>query len=603
MIFARIARLLIFAFGIMTCSTLVTAAQEAVIAKAPSGIVEVRFEKRPNEALLPRGNAGETAASLDLSRPGVQSAQPISISLADAMRRALEANNAIEVSRADVRFQATQIDALRGLYDPVLATTPTYTRTSRTGSTATNDVRLNSAVTGFLRPGGGDYQFFFNNGRTESAFAQAQATSGSVTAANGALYTSALGVQYNQPLLRNFAIDSNRRNIKIAKKRLEQSDTDFHAIAINTINQVQRAYWDLVFALRDQQNQVANVNLTRENLRQIEARIQAGAAAPIERAEVATELANREAGLLLATQQVTFAENTLKQLLLRDPLSAEWSQSLTPTDVPTVGVDPVSMDQAIKDAIENRFELRRLRIEREINDIDIKYLRNQLKPQIDINTNFSLNGLSRGGPNAGFTTSQFSNSNELELLRGLNRALTQLGLQTVQNPTVIIPPQPGYFFGGFNQSLGNLFRSDAPNFSAGVTISLPFGNRTARANLAGARIQEERLAARTREQEQIVMVEVRNAVQTVETARQRVLTARRARENAEIQLAGERKLYEAGRSTTFLLFQRENTLTNARNAEIRAETDYNKAVADLQRATATTLRSNNIEISSPVAGR
>jgi outer membrane protein TolC len=106
-----------------------------------------------------------------------------------------------------------------------------------------------------------------------------------------------------------------------------------------------------------------------------------------------------------------------------------------------------------------------------------------------------------------------------------------------------------------------------------------------------------------RQQEQVVIVEVRNAVQAVETARQRVLTARRARENAEKQLEGERVLFESGKSTTFLLFQRENTLTNARNAEIRAETDYSKAVADLQRATSTTFQINNIEVDSPVTDK
>ena len=111
---------------------------------------------------------------------------------------------------------------------------------------------------------------------------------------------------------------------------------------------------------------------------------------------------------------------------------------------------------------------------------------------------------------------------------------------------------------------------------------------------------EEQNEARIRSEEQVVVVEVRNAVQAVETARQRVVAARTARENAEIQLAGERKLYESGKSTTFLLFQRENELTNARNAEIRAETDYRKSVADLQRATATTFRENNIDVVSPV---
>jgi outer membrane protein TolC len=169
------------------------------------------------------------------------------------------------------------------------------------------------------------------------------------------------------------------------------------------------------------------------------------------------------------------------------------------------------------------------------------------------------------------------------------------------NDTIVIPPAPSFLFGGFNQSLSNLFRTDAPNYTIGVTISFPFRNRTAKANLAGARVTDEQIAARTRSEEQIVVVEVRNAVQAVETARQRVIAARTARENAEIQVEGERKLYEAGRSTTFLLFTRENALTAARNAEIRSETDYRKAIADLQRATSTTFRELNIEVQSPVA--
>ena len=120
-----------------------------------------------------------------------------------------------------------------------------------------------------------------------------------------------------------------------------------------------------------------------------------------------------------------------------------------------------------------------------------------------------------------------------------------------------------------------------------------------KANLAGAQIQRDQLAAQMRGQEQTIEVEVRDAAQAVETARMRVLSAREARENAEVQLAGERRLYQVGRSTTFLLFQRENALVNARNAELRAETDYNKALADLQRATSTTLRANNVIVETP----
>ncbi len=538
-------------------------------------------------------------SNASLVRVGVQTSQPLPLSLADAIKRALENNNDIEVSRDDVRFQETQIRSLKGIYDPVFSTSPNFSRSNTTGSAATNDFRANSSVSQFIEKGGGNYQAFFNNQRTENAFAQAQVTSGSVSSSS-AIYSSSLGVTFTQPLARNFRVDSKRHQIVVAKKRLEQTDTDFRLQATTTITAVQAAYWDFVFALRNQQNQVANVNLAKENLRQVEAKIEAGAAAPLERAETATELANREGDLLLATQQVSTFENTLKRLIIRDPLSPEWSETIVPTDNPVFSQDPADLEAAIRDALDNRFELKRLKLQQEINSTDISYYKNQIKPQIDLNTTFSLDGLARSGTNSAVTTNLLTGTPDLFLFNGLNSTRTALGLPLIVNPSLVIPASPSYLFGSFSRSLANMFRSDAPNFSVGVTISFPFRNQTAKANLDGANIQKHQLEAQSRGQEQAVIVEVRNAVQAVETSRQRVLTARRARQNAEIQLEGERKLYEVGRSTTFLLFQRENSLTNAKNAEIRAETDYNKSLAELQRVTSTAFRANNITITSPV---
>ncbi len=543
------------------------------------------------------------SSRLILSRVGVQTADTLPLTLEEAIRKALENNNNIEISRDDVRFQETQIRSIRGFYDLGFTATPTYTRNSTTGSSATNDFTVNSSLTQQLATGG-NFSTFFNNSRTENAFAQAQVSSGQIgSGGSGAIYSSNYGIRYTQPLMRNLGIDNTRRNLRIAQRRLEQTDADFRRQTIDTISLVQRTYWDLVFAIRDQQNRSENLELTRENLRQVEARIAAGAAAPLARAEVETELANREGDVLLATQQVSIVENNLKQILLRDVNAPEWSQSLLPTDRPALDPTPISLDAAIGDALDNRFELRRLKLAQDINAIDISFFKNQTKPQIDLNTSFSLNGLARGGTSEEFNTTFFNSPTDLALLSAINQtraAIAIPGLDPVPNPPVVIPAQPSFLFGGFNRSLANTFRSDAPNFSVGVTISFPFRNRTAKANLAGAEIQQNQIATQLRAQEQVVIVEVRNAVQAVETARQRVLIARRARENAQIQLDGERRLFESGRSTTFLLFQRENALTNARNSEIRAETDYNKALADLQKATSTTFQVNNIDVVTPV---
>lgn len=557
-----------------------------------------QFSNASESSETPARPTSSVKTAPSLNRVGVQNSDTIALTLDDAIRRTLQNNNNIEVAKSDIRLQETQLRSLRGSYDPVLTVSPTFTRNSSTGNLPTKDFRANSDVSQLIAPGGGSYQVFFNNTRTENSFTQAQLTSGSsgISSSTGTgFYSTSAGISFVQPLFRDFRIDNTRRQIRIQKKRLQQSDADFRRQTIEIIAQVQNAYWDLVFALRDQQNRVANLDLSKENLRQVEAKIEAGAAAPLARAEVNTEVANRESELLIATQQVSIAENTLKTLLLREPDSAEWSASFVPTDSPVFSDDPVSLDDAMNDAKQNRPELRRLSLEKEINQIDLSYFKNQTKPQIDLNASFSLSGISRGlsGENVDVLVPQFTGNEEI--LRSRLNTLLAPGLQ-IPNPNILVPATADYLVGGFGQSIKNIFRSDARNYSVGVTFSFPLRNRTAEANLAGAKVSEERIAAQTRSQEQNVIAEVRNAVQAVETSRQRVSTARRARENAEIQLEGERKLFEVGRSTTFLLFQRENSLTNARNAEIRAETDYNKALADLQRVTSTTFRANNIQI-------
>lgn len=544
----------------------------------------------------------------NLARTGIQTSQTITLTLNEAIRKALENNNDIEVARDDVRFQETQLRSLLSSYDAVLTVTPNYSRSSSTGSTASNDFRVDAGVNKLLERGGGSINTFFNNSQTGNSSrnnTNFNQTSGLGTTSS-TNYFSNLGVTYNQPLFRNLKVDNTRRQIKIQRKRLQQSDADFRRQTIDIISQVQRAYWDLVFALRNQQNQVANVNLARENLRQVEVRIQVGTAAPLARAEVATELANREGELLSATQQVSATENTLKSLLLREANAPEWAQPLVPTDMPIYSDEPIIIEDAIKDAIDNRPELRRLRLQREVTAIDIDYFKNQTKPRIDLVSSFSLGGLAISGTNQAATTNLFSSQQDLIFLDRINGLIAktqglnpQIPVSPITNAQILVPESTSPVFGGFGRSLQNLFRRDAPNYSVGVTFEIPLRNTTAKANLAGARIQQQQTDAQLRSQEQIIVANVRNSVQAVETSRQRILTARRARENAEIQLEGERKLYEVGRSTTFLLFQRENALTNARNAEIRAETDYNKSLSDLQRATSTTFRLNNIEVDSP----
>ncbi len=565
--------------------------------------------QEPQEPAFPTIEVKPLPPMPNLTRLGVTTDNTLVLSLNDAVKRALENNNDIEIARDDVRFAETQLRSLEGVYDPFLSFTPQIDKRvtpvqnifaggGTAGQVSTTTYSIAPTINKSFAKGGGDYQLSFSNSKNITS------------AANSTLnpfYSSNLALTFTQPLLRDRSIDNNRRQIRIQKKRLEQSDADFRLRTIDVITRVQQAYWELVFALRDQQNQLANLNLSRENLRRVEAQISVGTQAPLARAEVQTELANRESALLLAVQNVSIAENNLKQLVFKDSTIPEWSAQLTPSDSPRFDATPVNLNDALKEARENRPELRRLRLQNDINQIDLKYFKNQTKPQIDIQSTIATTGLA-GNPAAILPAGTLlpiisgdpatdANAFLLDQIQDVQR---RAGFPVAMVPSVASPSlAPSALIGGYGQTLKNLFNLNTYNVVVGVAIQIPLRNRTAEANLAGARIQGEQLQASIRSQDQVIEVDVRNAAQAVETSRRRVLAAREARANAEMQLEGEQRLYQVGRSTTFLLFQRENALTNARGAELRAETDYNKALADLQRATSTTLRVNNVMVDTP----
>ncbi len=566
--------------------------------------------QEPQEPVFPPVEKRALPPLPNMTRLGVTSDNTLTLSINDAIKRALENNSDIEVARDDVRYSETQLRSLEGVFDPIFSITPqidkritpvqnVFAGAGSSGQVSNTVLTLSPSIDKQFSTGGGNYQLSFSNNKT---------TTSATNSTLNPFYSSNLSLTFTQPLLRNRSIDNNRRQIRIQKKRLEQSDADFRLRTIDVITQVQRAYWDLVFALRDQQNQLENLNLTRENLKNVEAQIAVGVKAPLERAEVQTELANRESALLLAVQSVSVAENSLKQLIFKDSTAPEWMAQITPTDSPKIDAAPISLVDALKEARENRPELRRLRLQNDINKLDLQYFKNQTKPQIDLQTTVATTGLAGTArattiapgtlvPLIGGDPNLVANAFLLSQIQDIQQ---RASFPVATSPLVATPSlAPSDLVGGYGKTLGNLFGLKTYNVIVGVAIQIPFKNQTAEANLAGAQIQKEQLEASTRSQDQVIEVDVRNSAQAVETSRLRVLSAREARINAELQLEGEQRLYQVGRSTTFLLFQRQNALTNARNSELRAETDYNKALADLQRATSTTLRANNVIVDTP----
>ena len=526
-------------------------------------------------------------------RVGVDMLDQAALSLNDAIALALQNNNDIDASRIDVQVAEYNLTAARGVYDPVFSSESYYeSRTTPTSSTIAGG--LNGSVTqkdvtgamrfgGFSPRGGGSYQLDFSSTRLQT---------NNQNVILNPQYPSALTLTYTQPLLRGLRFDQNRRAIEIAKKNLSLTDAQFRQRAIETITQVEQAYWDLVFALRNLQVQIDAVRQARVQVESNQRLVAQGVLAPIDIVAANTQVTTFEQNVYTAQEAVTRAENTLKTLILPDRNAALWSKPITP--VTPVSLEPprVPLEQATAAALKSRPELAQLQTSSEINQIDARYFRDLTRPQLDLVGTYTSAGLAGAQvtPSGSSTTSTNAllrtRVNELSAIAGLAPLPANTTTSTVNENLV----------GGLPKSLTNLAQQDYPTYRVGVRVELPLRNRTAQANYGrslaeGRRIQNQRAQA-----EQLIEADVRNAVQALRSAESRLASAAASRRSAELQYESEQRQFRAGTTTIFLVLQRQNELLAARGRELQAQTDLNKAIAEFQRATGNTLEANTVAV-------
>ncbi len=502
------------------------------------------------------------------ARVGVETDNQLPLTLDQAIELALQNNNDIDASRNDAQISDINLSGARGIYDPLLIsenyyeslTTPTA---SAIGGAVNGAVTLrryfgSAGVSGFSPYMGGSYSARFNSSRT---------TTSNTNSFLNPQFPSSLALEFVQPLWRNRSIDNNRRIIEIAKKNINLTDAQLKQQAITVVSGVEQAYWDLAFALRNQQIQTETLSQAKEQLESNKRLVDNGVLAPIELVAANAQISTFEQAVYAAQESVTRAENILKTFVLPDRTAAEWSRPLTPVTPVDLGVPQIGLEVAVSEALRNRPEISQLETTAEINSIDQRFFRNQAKPQIDLIGTYTAQGL------AGSETAAAINP-----ATGLSR----------------VPPN---LVGGLFNSLGNLAALDYPSYRIGVAISLPWGNRIAKANHGRSLVEADQIANNRAQTEQIVEAEVRNALQTLRSAESRLASATDARAAAEELYASEQRQFRGGTSTFFLVLQRQTELAAARGNELQARTDLNKAISEFQRSIGNTLTVNNVSVS------
>jgi outer membrane protein TolC len=483
------------------------------------------------------------------------------LSLRDITKMALQAN--LDIAIADTRETSLQQDLItaHASYDPKFsgsfgwqiskslnnnsydaARTPIMSSLSHSWST---QVSQNVGT-------GGNWSISVGGSRSDSNSASLLANPS---------YSTNYRISFQQPLLQNFRIDSARNQIRVVNLNMKNNDSTFKKQVSDTVAQIQNAYWDLVSAISSYKNTRSSLILTRTTVAQNQKKVEVGTMAPIDVLSSQSSQASQEVQLLGAEDTIESRENSLKQLISKDRAAEIWGKTIVPTDQPDFVEYRVDAKQAIETALKQRPEMEQADITMAKSDLDIQMQKNTQKWNLSVTG--QLSGQSKAVPEG---NNSFAHK----------------------------------FWGGLGTSYLYLFNTTPPSWQVSMSLSFPLKQRDNEARMAQLKISRQQTLMNRNKQEQSIIVGVRNAVQTLQTAKKQIDTAKIGTQLAQANLDAENKRLEAGLSQTFQVLQAQDRLASAQGSELSAYISYRRAIVNLQQQMFTLLDESNINVGTDV---
>ena len=464
----------------------------------------------------------------------------------DAVKMALDDNVDLRADRLDPQISDTRVAAASGVFRPTIVTSLNSNNQLQPPSsflvptaTSTDVVTTNAGLSQKLPRFGTSYSL---------AWTTAHTTSNSFLNSYNPLLQSGLLVNVSQPLIRDLFIDQARQNLAVSRTNRDIADTRLRESLVHTTAEVKSAYWNLVSARATVEARRTALDLAQELGRVNKAKVDVGTSPPLDLVSAQAEVASDQEQLIIAETAVKQAEDRLRVLIFDATKRENWNVQIDTVDSPPVGTATVDVEAAVTRALAERADLQRARKDIDNAQIGVKYADNQRLPDVRLNGNYAANGL--GG--------------------------TQV-LRTGGFPGTIVGPGDITPFGTV---LSQLFARDYPTWSVGVSVSYPIGESTEQANLARARLERTQAGERLKSAEARAIQQVRDAAWKIEMNARRIETARASHELAEQRLDAERKRYEVGMSTSFLVIQAQRDLAQAKTNELGAVLAYDLSLVD-----------------------
>ncbi len=497
---------------------------------------------------------GQAGQPLKMTPPAAgQEGQAVRrLTVDEAVTLALDQNLGIQIQRIDPQVQDETVAQARAAWLPSL--TSSFSKNSN-NTQNTNSLAGGSSTTtsGQFSGGAGVSELLPWGGNYTASWGNARSTTTNLSSTFNPVISSNVTFNYTQPLLRNFSIDAARQNVALSKKVRSISDVNLHAVIVQTSRGVKNAYWDLVYQIDNLKAAQQSLGLAQQSLKDNTRRVEIGTMAPIDIVDAKVEVARNEEAVILAQEAIEQAQDTLRMLILDPKTPGFWSMKIDPIDTVPFQAQKIDTEGAVRNALDKRADLRAARLTIQESDINIRYFRNQILPDVNVQTNYQASGI--GG--------------------------VQLQPVNIFDPAALAAREI-LTERSYAAALGDVFRGAYPFWSFGVQINYPLGTSTSKANLERAKLQYSQSQTQLRNIEMQVTSQVRSVARQVEANQKRVESARASRELAEQKLAAEEKKFAAGIRETFFVFQAQRDLSTARTAEVRAIADYNKSLVDFE---------------------
>ena len=473
--------------------------------------------------------------------------------MARAVELAFESNLGLESDRMNVEDASLAIASARASFLPFVGASLNRSSsrsvpsdfTQGSSDITSRGMNFASSVTQTLPFFGTSYGVQWNSSRNTQQ--------GGIALFNPSLF-SRVSFAVTQPLWRGLTIDDNRAGYDVAQRQRVNADVQLQQEMTRLEAAVRLAYLDLVSAIQGLRVAEQNLSIVETSLANARARVEVGAAAPIDLISAEADVAREQEGVIVARARIATTEDILRTLVFDPDRPDYWTLHIVPTDQIRAEPTPIDQNAIIAKALKERLDLAFLRRNIEIEDVQLRVSRDATRPDVNLNVNYE----SRGSGGTRFTYGE-----------GFPPPVVQTNARS------------------FGSVLSDAFRAAYPAWSVGVNVTYPVGQSAQDANYARAEVARRQSSNDLRELEIAIVQQVRDAVRQVENSYQRVLVTRAALRATEQQLDAEQRRFNAGLATTLELQVRQQQLANSRINELNAAIDYNRALIQLERVQKT----------------